>query len=423
MSPAAEEKPISAARARTRASGAIGHQAAHVLHRAVAGAQFVDLVLGQIGDLQLVRPHHAALLGREPVGQQLGEGGLAVAVRPEEGEYGRLVDAQIELLEDGLVRLIAHVHVVEGRRWAGRAAFPDGGWRWAGASENLVRQRFHAGQRLEARTAPAWPWWPWRGSGRRRLPFGRAGFLLLCGPSGPATGARGAGGRTAVAAAIERQLVVEDVEDVIHRRVQEVAVMADEDDRARIMREIILKPERAFEVEIVGVGSSSSSRVRLGEKQGRERHAHAPAAGEFRAGAGLRRSSKRDRRECAPPAPGRKGVDVHQRISISAMRCGSVAVSFSLSSAARSVSPRAPAPAGCPGRRRPPAPRGRCGCGSAGARRRFRARARPSAPEQRGLAAPLRPTTPTWAFSGRQPRHGPAAGGLRCAGKCRRARS
>ena len=59
--------------------------------------------------------------------------------------------------------------------------------------------------------------------------------------------------------------------------------MADDDQRVRVARQVILQPERAFEIEIVG-RLVQHQQVGLGEQRGGERHAHAPAAGEFRTG-------------------------------------------------------------------------------------------------------------------------------------------
>ena len=55
-----------------------------------------------------------------------------------------------------------------------------------------------------------------------------------------------------------------------------------------IVGEIVLQPQRALEVEVVG-GLVEQQQVGLGEQHGGERHAHAPAAREFRARALLRR--------------------------------------------------------------------------------------------------------------------------------------
>ena len=60
--------------------------------------------------------------------------------------------------------------------------------------------------------------------------------------------------------------------------------MADHDHGVRIARDVLLEPERAFEIEIVG-RLVEQQEIGLGEQRRRERDAHAPAAGEFGAGA------------------------------------------------------------------------------------------------------------------------------------------
>ncbi len=75
--------------------------------------------------------------------------------------------------------------------------------------------------------------------------------------------------------------------DGVDRRVQQVAVVADDDDGVRIAANVVLEPQRAFEVEIVG-RLVEQQQVRLGEEHACERHAHPPAAGEGRGRAQLR---------------------------------------------------------------------------------------------------------------------------------------
>ncbi len=84
--------------------------------------------------------------------------------------------------------------------------------------------------------------------------------------------------------------------------------MADDDDRARIVRQMIFQPQRAFEVEIVG-GFVQQQQVRRREQRGGERHAHAPAAGEFRTGPGLIGGRKAEPAQDRGGA-GRRGVGV-----------------------------------------------------------------------------------------------------------------
>ena len=90
-----------------------------------------------------------------------------------------------------------------------------------------------------------------------------------------------------VAAAIKRELAGIDVQDPFDRIVEQVAVVADDNYGARIAREMIGQPQRAFEVEIVG-RLIEQQQVGLGEQHRRERNPHAPAAGEIRARALLR---------------------------------------------------------------------------------------------------------------------------------------
>ena len=91
-----------------------------------------------------------------------------------------------------------------------------------------------------------------------------------------------------VAAAIERQLALVEMDDGVDGAVQQVAVVADDDDAVGILGDVALQPQRAFEVEIVG-RLVEEQQVRPREQRGGERHAHAPAAGERGAGPLLRR--------------------------------------------------------------------------------------------------------------------------------------
>ncbi len=63
--------------------------------------------------------------------------------------------------------------------------------------------------------------------------------------------------------------------------------MADDDDRMRIAAHIVLEPQRAFEIEIVG-RFVEQQQVRFCKENGGECHAHAPTAGKGRRRAQLR---------------------------------------------------------------------------------------------------------------------------------------
>ena len=82
-----------------------------------------------------------------------------------------------------------------------------------------------------------------------------------------------------VAARIERQLAALEVEDGVDDIVEQVALVADDDQRAGIGLEEVLEPQRRFEVEVVR-RLVEQQHVGRGEQQRGERDAHLPAARE-----------------------------------------------------------------------------------------------------------------------------------------------
>ena len=94
-------------------------------------------------------------------------------------------------------------------------------------------------------------------------------------------------GEGGVAAAIDRQLPAIEMQDVIDGLVQQVAVVRDDDRGARIALEIVVEPDRALDVEVVG-RLVEQQQVGLREQHRGQRHAHPPAAGEVGAGPALR---------------------------------------------------------------------------------------------------------------------------------------
>jgi hypothetical protein len=102
------------------------------------------------------------------------------------------------------------------------------------------------------------------------------------------------------------------MQDLVDRGVEQIAVMADDDHGARIVRQMVLQPQRAFEIEIVG-GLVQQQQVGLGEQGRGERHAHPPAAGKFRTGPRLIGGGKSEAAEDRGGAGrGRMRVDIHQ---------------------------------------------------------------------------------------------------------------
>jgi len=76
---------------------------------------------------------------------------------------------------------------------------------------------------------------------------------------------------------VEHQLAVLDVEDVRRHRIEDLAVVADDDESAPPALQIRLEPQRRLEVEMVG-RLVEQQQVGLGEQRRGKRDAHAPAA-------------------------------------------------------------------------------------------------------------------------------------------------
>ncbi len=72
--------------------------------------------------------------------------------------------------------------------------------------------------------------------------------------------------------------------------------MANDDHGARIVRQMVLKPQRAFQIEVVG-GLVQQQKIGRRKQRCRERNAHSPAAGKFRTRPGLIRRRKSKARE------------------------------------------------------------------------------------------------------------------------------
>ena len=82
-----------------------------------------------------------------------------------------------------------------------------------------------------------------------------------------------------VAAGVEGELAALEMAGLLRHRVEEVAVVADQDQRARVAAQMLLEPDRGLEVEMVG-GLVEQQEVGLEEQHAGQRHAHPPAAGE-----------------------------------------------------------------------------------------------------------------------------------------------
>ena len=245
--------------------------------------EFVELVLGEVADLERGRARHRAVFGRQTAGQELHQRRFAVAVGAEQRDAIVIVDAQRQPGQDRMAGLVADCDVVGGddrrrqqlvrRRDVNRAHFVG----------HQCVDRLHLGQHLDARLRLS----RLAGLGAEAVDEGlqmlalRVLLLdhLLVEHHALATQAFEVG----IAAAIERQLLGLQRQDLIDGVVQQVAVVADDHHGVGIARQMILQPQRAFEIEIVG-RLVEQQQIGLGEQSRRQRHAHAPAAGEFRTG-------------------------------------------------------------------------------------------------------------------------------------------
>ena len=87
--------------------------------------------------------------------------------------------------------------------------------------------------------------------------------------------------KVVVAAGVEVELALADVQDAVHRIVEQLPVVADDDGGVRVFLQPRFQPKGAFQIEVVG-GLVQQQHVRLGEQGGGQGHPHTPAAGKLR---------------------------------------------------------------------------------------------------------------------------------------------
>ena len=141
--------------------GGLGHQVEHVLVGRLAGGQVVHLVLGEIADHDLVGGVAPARHRREAPGDQLGERALAVAVGAEQADAVVGIEPQVEVLQHRVVGHVADGGVLEPDQRAGERLGRVGEQEGRDPLLDLLGDRLHARQRLDAALRLAWPWRPW----------------------------------------------------------------------------------------------------------------------------------------------------------------------------------------------------------------------------------------------------------------------
>ena len=261
------------------------HDALGLLDRGQRQVQLVLLVLGEIADAQLRRALHLAGHGLQPSGQQLDQRGLAVAVGAQQGDAVVHVDAQVHAAQDGAVA-VADGHPVQRDQRRGHLV------RLGEVEDDLgvvLHQR--DGLQLLQRLQPAL-----RLPGLGRLvaeAFDEGHHVLAL---GLLLGRHGLEPLHVGAALLEELVVVAGVGHqlaLIHmngrrgHRVQQVTVVADQQNRVGVILEVPLQPDGRLQIEVVG-RLVEQEQVGPGEQHAGQRHAHPPAAREVGAGPGLR---------------------------------------------------------------------------------------------------------------------------------------
>ena len=113
VSAIAAEKPMAPARPRTLASGASGISRRRVRVRTLVAVEFVELMLGEITDVELLCARDGAGHRFELAGEELHQRGLAVAVCSQQGNAVVVVDAQRQLAQHRAAGLVAHRHAID----------------------------------------------------------------------------------------------------------------------------------------------------------------------------------------------------------------------------------------------------------------------------------------------------------------------
>ena len=73
---------------------------------------------------------------------------------------------------------------------------------------------------------------------------------------------------------------IPDLDDLVDRDVQEIAVVRDQHEGERVIGQVLLQPVAGFQIQVIG-GLVQQQQVRFFEQQLGQRDAHLPAAGKF----------------------------------------------------------------------------------------------------------------------------------------------
>ena len=249
----------------------------------------------------------APVLDVEALGDQLCKRRFAVAVLAEERDPVVVIDPEVEIAQHGALRLVARGSAFETDE---RACKLLGGSREDERHDALFDLRGdwrHPRKRLDAalrlcsfrclRPEPI-------DEGFDALAFVVLLLLELCLEALPLTPGRFEG---IVAAGINRELAALEMKDRADRAVEQVAIVADDQDGVGVAAQIAFEPDRPFEVEIVG-RLVEQQQLGLEKQDGGQGNPHTPATRIDPARLALRRFIETQTCEnLRPHAPARHG--------------------------------------------------------------------------------------------------------------------
>ena len=248
--------------------------------------ELIDLMLGEESDFELFRFAQGAGQSGQPAGEQFGESRFAVAIGAEQSDAIVFGDRQREAPQyDGFA--IAGRGVFHGDDRRPQRFFRGRQIERQDIGVDERRHRLHLCEQFEARLGLSC----FRRFGAETVDEGLNAlalvFLLFSVLLFDRELLAALPLEARIIAAPERQLAMIEMENVIGDGIEEIAVMADDEDHRRIAPQVVDEPERAFEIEIIG-RLVEQQKIRRRKQNGGERDAHPPAAGKLRQGPLLR---------------------------------------------------------------------------------------------------------------------------------------
>ncbi len=263
--------------------GAFPGQADHVLQRVVARAQHVEFLLSEVADVQALAFGDGAGQRRQRACDGLDHRGFALAVGAQDADALAREHRPVDPAHDGGGRRaalagVAEVAVLQHQHGVGQA----GGFAELEAELGVGQHgcdALHALQRLH----PALRLFGFAGLGLEAVDeLLQVGDLVLLAREGGLLQGHLLGAHVleaAVVAAVALELGVLDVHGDVGHRVEEFAVVADDEQGAGVALKPGLQPHQGVQVQVVG-GLVEQQQFARAHEGARELQAHAPAAGE-----------------------------------------------------------------------------------------------------------------------------------------------